>query len=269
MTRYVLILGGVGAVVWLSVSVLSLPFAAFWGHHSLFDGMGDLFEGWIALFCFAAARDYLANRRTRNAANTIAATLAADPALIQTSDDGGRVTVPGNYGKRAVTATVSKNLTGRYAERTLEVKVAGKSPLDWSLRSKRIRNGSDLWTAIYGRWFLWHGVESPTGDPELDRVVVLATNHLTTVRNWLRDPAVKANVLALFREHNVSSVVSTGSLLWSESRPRTPFSDPVADAPAIVACLCALAESAEATLLDPLEVKRANVGEQGSPSQPR
>ncbi len=37
----------------------------------------------------------------------------------------------------------------------------------------------------------------------LDAVAVLRTADLTAVRNWLRDPAVRADILTLFREHNV------------------------------------------------------------------
>ena len=85
----------------------------------------------------------------------------------------------------------------------------------------------------------WAGSVVTTGDPELDAAFVVQADDEIAVRHWLSGPAVRNNILALFRHHEVASVSLNGvgsdrllsdRLLRCELATNNPSLPPMRDA---------------------------------------
>jgi len=242
LTKIVLLMGAVAFGGLLILPWLA-PWSLFWNpSDSPFSGLtgtGPFTELWMGLLLLALVGDYWVSRRDRRAVRPFAKVLNPesldDDDAVTQDEDGGLLTTStsGAVGERVATVTLreSRGRTGPI----LRVDVACQCP--WVLEIRK--------RSVVARLLGQLGAAVSTGDPELDRAVIVQADDEAAARQWLREPEVRRRVLSLFRARQLESIslAEGGSVLRAEFVKNNPLRWPPQDATAITAVLSALAET--------------------------
>jgi hypothetical protein len=206
---------------------------------SRFDGFGLLARWWTVCLAVAVVLDYVGGHLARKQVRPFAAALNAEPErddVSQVSEGTTLVTsASGSVGSRLATITL-RQMDSRVPS-VFHLDVACNCPMVVDIRRR----------TIAARLLGLAGAVIATGDPEVDRSLVIQGDDEQTIRGWLAQPPVRNNLLSFFEHPNVESLsmCEGGSVLRAQLIKRRLWAQSEQEADAIVKQLSSLATSLE------------------------